>query len=205
MRARSFIESITWLPAKLAAGDDCPSFGALLVTGHTFEEGQLVLAVRKPDTDVWQNVVFAREGGIKAEGYGEVAAGMTIALCNSAATPANGENWGIKSGEFTLRRYREGFRVVGPAIGSAGAQRAIVRPYEVKTLWGVFTGTLSPGGSAGFDVYFRDGGSWTSSGTNITVHDRLLITGQSVASGKWGVAFDYGDHWWAQEAQCPTA
>lgn len=203
MNRRTFLDSIAWRPVKLSGGEDCPSFGVLKCTGHTEENGALILAAAKLDTNVWGNVLIAGETGIAAGSYGLATDQMTIALCDSGATPANGESWGIKSGQWKLYQHRPGFRIASAAIGTGAGQRAIVRPFEVTTLWGVFSSTLTFGGSATFTVYFRDGAAWTSSAEDITVYDRLLISGQSIASGKWGVAFFYGDRWWAQEAQCP--
>jgi len=204
LKPRSFLESIAWRPALLSGGEDCPSFGALKVTGHTIDNGLLLLSVAKLDTNVWPNVVIAGEGGIKAGRTGAVTDQLTIALLDSASSPASGDTYGIKSGQWPLFQHREGFRVVSSVIGTGSAKRGIVRPYEVKELWGVMDATLSPGSSAAMSVHFRDGGAWTDSGTNVTVGDRLLITGQSIAAGKWVVAYHYGDGWWAQAAECPT-
>lgn len=75
--------------------------------------------------------------------------------------------------------------------------------HDMPQLWGTLDGALAQGGSATMSIFWREAGSWTDSGTNITVYDRLLKSGMAdIDSGNWVQADWHGDRYWATSAEC---
>lgn len=198
------LDDLRWWPVRNATSEAIPAYAVMKITSEEVHQGRTRFIVGKPDT------TFLRKGYL-INGPSPIAAGKTgsatretaYALCSSSASPTREESWGPKSGEWKLFQYRPGFYMLGNYQGDGAKQRAIVEMHEVTQLWGTLDGSLSQGSSATMSVFFRDGGSWTDSTMNVTVYDRLMKTGQSIASGKWVVATWYGDRWWVQEAECP--
>ncbi len=192
----------TWVTFKNTASETIPAYGVMRITGTDERAGRTVYNVAKPNTTFQRLYLVNGPVDVPASGYGDGTFDITYALCSSAASPLLAESWGAKHDEWKLFQYRPGFFMLGNYQGTGDAQRAIVRPYEVQRIRGTLDATLSQGSSASFNVYFRDGNTWTDSTMNVTVYDDLLATSASLSSTTVGWADWYGDRWWLIEARC---
>lgn len=115
-----------WVPVTNVAAVTIPSFGVAIVTGQD-EFGNL--EIDEPDTDNDTGVVVLGAGAVTADGFGEGTfdARCIVAYEEADGTPAAGEEWGVKAGNYKLREGYSGFRILG------GAANGLVNAVRVSS------------------------------------------------------------------------
>lgn len=185
------------------SGETIPAGGIMRKTGVVVgEEGGLVHQMDKPATTLASPYWYVNLGeDIEDEGYGLCADFLDeIGQAYYLSGPINdGDWWGPKPGQWNLERYYLGFEIQGNEDNGL----VYIRQRIANEIWGTLDGTLSQGSTATLSVHIFNGSTWVDTGFNATVRDRLLLSGDSVASGKWAVAYWYSGVWLAQEAECP--
>jgi hypothetical protein len=106
-------DRLRWLTARNVYAGEIPAFGLVKVSDV---DADGTLQVTRPDAD-GQDVYVNGPSKMAQSGYGAVTRDWPCyALYTSAdGTPANGESWGVKSGDFTLRKGNAGFTIAGGA------------------------------------------------------------------------------------------
>jgi hypothetical protein len=104
------------------------------VTGAaTVAAGVVLVTVAKPTTATARSHLVNGPVLVAAGGYGAGTFEPTMALYNSGSgTPAVGEIWGPKSGQWSLEKNQPGYAILGGAITS-GTPRVLVREYTTIT------------------------------------------------------------------------
>jgi hypothetical protein len=208
---RTPLREPTWWPVRNTASEAVPPYGVMrIISEETTSSGRFRYTVGKP------NATFQRKGylingpfTIAAEGSGAGTFGAAYALCDDSDIPIREDWWGPKDDSWALWYARPGFYICGNAItdgeGESEIQRAMAEAFEITELWGTLDGALAQGSSATMSIYYLDGGAWTDSSLNVTVHDRLLRSGAAdIQSGKWVKAEWYCDRWLVPAAECNT-
>jgi hypothetical protein len=122
-------------------------------------------------------------------------------LYNSGSgTPAVGEEWGMKSGQWDLVKNRPGFYIIGNPDTTNHHVLAIQTP--VRGLIGKLTGTVGAGASGTLNIWFGAGGSEavSSEGWTLAVTNR---TGLSLTAAKWCSAVWRNGNWYVEPWECP--
>src|SRR3990167_1793536 len=199
--------AISWLdigtPPKplILFGNDCgetlPAYGIARVTSRVAASGSnpAYHVVAKVDaTYRWQYFV---NGPVDITnqlfGWGSFLTGDDDeVLYDTGATPAVGQRWGPKSGEFKLFQHRPGFHITGGTAGSGatarvGAQQ--IPPGEVRLKNDDGGGALAANASRTFGLYGGPAGT-TDTGLEVT---HTNGSNRSWATDKYGWAtFDAG-------------
>ena len=199
-------------------GDDAiPPFAVVKPTGSQLSKDLLALQVEQPDETFVQKYYINGPTLIGSDtGYGSAAADgewpIWAQYNSSTATPAYGQVWGPKPGEWTLEPNRPGFVIVGQpqTIGSGeGALNLVaVRPCDVTELWVKLSAALPQGGKlANQSIYTgkpagESGGGETDSGLVLPLlYDRLIDpdteSGWELPSGAWVLASWIDGYWYA--------
>lgn len=183
------------VPFINASGQTIPAYGLVRLTTPTTVDGEQWINVTTVDaTYRWRYLVNGPDdvdGASGARGWGTWVFDTDKILYDTNSTPAEGERWGPKSGEFKLFQHRPGFIVDGRKDSTAGYLWGMqVIPGEVRVQNDDGGGSLAAGsGGRTFGIY---GGS---AGTTDTGLEVTLTNGSSVAwaAGKYGFAtFDAG-------------
>ncbi len=166
-----------WIPLVNVSGDAIPSYGVVIATGMD-EDGNL--EVDTPSADNETGAIILDAGAMQEDGYGQgsLANRTIVAYDERDGTPAAGEEWGVKSGEYRLREGYYGFRILGGASGglvnavrvaAAGGVSSWKEPVRVAT---TSAGTLSSS--------FENGD--TVDGVTLVTGDRILVKNQASGS-----------------------
>ncbi len=184
---RSSGSPINWLRGYNAAGETIPAYSVVAIrAGSTIDNGYRA-HLEKPST------TFCRDYGItvsqdlsagKRGGY-SVEAGL---VKYDTGTPATGETWGPKPGQFTVSKNYPGFRCLG-VIDSTNKIMLAVRE-EPPFYLAKADAAISKGSSGTASLYVGASGSETDSTINIT---NCRAKWGAIATGKWcGVSFVNG-------------
>lgn len=159
------------------SGETIPPHAVMAVTGVEVAEGALVHVVTKPSTTFYRSLLINNITRIKAGKYGDGTPGTALAIYDSG-TPANGETWGPKPGQWSLSKNYPGFIILG--VVDASNKVALVRPEEINMLHGKADADIAKGASGTVSIWIGAGGSEADSTINITCYAR----GAAVSSGK---------------------
>jgi hypothetical protein len=203
-----------------------PPFAVVKPTGTQWSNNLVALQVAQPDENFVQKYYINGPTTLGSDtGYGAAISDGEWPLWaqynSSAGTPAYGQVWGPKAGEWTLEPNRPGFMIVGQpqSIGSGDAALNLVavRPYEVTEIWVKLNAALSQGGKlANQPIYTgkpagESGGGETDSGLVLPLlYDRLIDadseSGWELPSGAWVLAAWIDGYWYAVESsKCAIA
>jgi hypothetical protein len=162
------------------AEEEIPAFAVMRVTGIETTGGRATATVAKPSSTFQR--LYLVNGAVKVAsgkfGEGSWLSEANYVLYNaSSGTPAYGESWGPKNGQWSLEEYRYGFTILGGNTGSDDSSHAKGA-----------TGTIS--------IY---DGNEVDTTDNMTGVDNLFAT---VASGKWVDVEWRGGRWYLTSAEC---
>lgn len=205
MKPGSYFGDVRWLPVKNQHAEDVPSFGAMEITGAQIENGQVIYLVTRPTADSLTNVLINGETKIAGSGgYGNGTTEPLIALCDSGATPAEGERWGTKRDSWKLHQHFIGFTIQGGNQGSGTSLRAFTR--EQMTVQIVFIElltSLNPGGSATAKIlWIIAGAPAASTMDNITVFDPAGIFTNDAGDRGYAYYDHQAQRWHVLNLQC---
>jgi hypothetical protein len=179
-----------WVRFLNGAGEAIPPFAVMRITNWTISNGERIYNIAKPDaTFRWRYLVngpIAVGSDATHEGWGTFLSEGGLVYFGSG-TPAEGEHWGVTSGQWYLTQHRPGFKVSGAGTYTFNSKTMLdavqLPPGEVR-VYNDSGGAVAAGGSATLSVY---GGA---SGTTDTSLDVTLTNSSSVswATTKYGFA-----------------
>lgn len=184
-------------------GETIPAYGVMSVIGTVEKDGLKYLDVDKPSTTFRRiyavngatDVAYQQTGGCYLSG--------TRKVLYDAGTPAAGEGWGPKAGQFSLTaNYPRVANVMGIDDSTSKILRADIGPIDI--LIGKLAGALAQGSTATFNVWGGASGSETViTSVTVTVRDKFMATGAAdLASGLWGLAQFVNNTWILSQVQC---
>ncbi len=176
-----------WIGCKNNAAETIPAWScAAIGTGSTID-GVYHPHASKPSTTFTRS--YALTGGRDATTVDKVGVTFEAGLCKyDTGTPAVGETWGPKPGQWTLSRYYSGFRCVG--ILDSTNKIALWEREEPPFYLCKADSSISKGSTGTASLYVGDSGSETDSTVNITSCKALW---GAIATSKWcGVSFVNG-------------
>ena len=199
-------------PVSIVPSAALPAFGIARVTGATaVEAGVVYRSVAQTDLATTWTPTYLVNGPcpVDANGYGAAdqciyGAEMFVSYRAAAGTPAAGEIWGPKSGQWTLEKYYPGFRVVGAVLSTEDVPRALFVPVGIRSLLGVTDGAIAAVSgttptSGTVSVYYYSGsGAMTDTTYNVTAYNMA----GAVATSKNVQLKLIGERWWVDVEDC---
>lgn len=132
------------------AGAEIPARAVMRVSAVTMTRGRPVYTVVKPDTTF--SHLYLVNGGAKSAsgggGWGTWLLNAGEVLYDSTYTPAIGEEWGPKSGQWSLVRHRPGFLIRGATAGSGSTATVQAQQRMVTLLIGKPVADMTKGTAA---------------------------------------------------------
>lgn len=180
-------------------GEECPAYGIIKLNGVTGTNNE-VLDGSKPDTTFTRLYAVNGSKAVAASSYGICyIEGLQKVLYDSTGTPANGESWGVKPGEWAAYKWYPGWTCYGIQDGNEHLATCYIDP--INTLLGKADGTIAKGASATISLY--TGNTTPADMTiNLTAYDYLLTTGNTVAANKKVIVQWIGGTWWVTAGEC---
>lgn len=179
------------------SGEEIPAYAVMRITGAERRAGRPVITVGKPSTTFRRLYLV---NGSKKVGAASTAYGVGTYLDEGgevlydSGTPAMGESWGPKNGQWSLAKWRYGFTITG-AVDSTGL-KVVATQTEVNEVYGQTNGALNKGSTGTVDLY--DGNNSAITSTSITATNRFA----NVATSKKVICTWIGGTWLASSAEC---
>lgn len=171
------------IPFMNVSGETIPAFAALAITGVSYESGIAYLLCDKPGTTLVRayavNNMFDVPAGLRGTCF---RTGDVRVLCDEG-TPAAGEGWGPRPGQWSLAQGYPGFTMQGVVDGEHGIAKALAEPIGgllIKTTAPVASGAST----SNYRVYTGTQGSEADAGFT-SVPAALNRSGQSLAADEW--------------------
>lgn len=180
------------------SGEVIPAYGVMRVTGAEVKAGLRILTVAKPSA-TFQRLYLVN--GPTRVGSGGDARGVGTWLeedgyvLYESGTPAYGESWGPKAGQWSLAKWRYGFTVVGGLAGTGAGIRVVAKQEPVNTILGKADSAISADSSGTVSIY---DGNRSDTTDNLTAY---TFTGITDTSAFLFVGW-IGGTWYASPAEC---
>lgn len=163
-------DKFRWDGIKNDSGETCPAFGILVITGTEMRGNEFkrpVLIGNKPSTTFYREFVVNGPTPIPAGGYGRCTRGPgACSVKYDTGTPANGEGWGPKPGQWTASKGFPGISCEG--IKSASRYLMLGTLSPITTLLCKATAQNSAGSLAtdtsDYKIYAGTAGSESDAG-----------------------------------------
>ncbi len=194
-----------WVLVKNASGYTAPANSVVGVTGVARDAGghtqkRNLLTFERPSTTLRRNYFITGYADI-ANGSVGVAFGFDgpMEATYDTGTPANGEGWGPKPGQFTLSKGFPGFLVDGL---NADNSLAVVRIEPITELFGRTTATVAANSiSSDYKIYTGAAGGEADSGFSPPA--AYFVTSVAIPSGKKIHLWWTNNSWYAEPLECP--
>lgn len=172
-RQTRFLDGARRCSIRNTSGEDCPPFGLLVVTGSEQRgdsdgKKRTILVGTKPSTTFYREYVVNGPQKLRAGKTGKCFVGgiIWIAFDDADGTPANGEGWGPKPGQWTASKGFPGITCEGIKdaarylmLGTAGEIRtllckatAYLADGAVSSNYQIWSGTIASGANSGFST-----------------------------------------------------
>lgn len=200
MQEQSFLsvfDRVPWRIFQNKSGETVPPFGVMKKTNAVTRNGEICYEIGKPDTDFQSQYLVNGHIQIENDGYGLCTwleeAGLV--LCDTI-NAADGEEWGVKSGQWSLTQHRSGFWIAGSGFLIGSTYHARAKQYYVTECFGkyVTASTVAKGAISAFAVWAGASGSEAATEMRIQARAKYAaVTGQKGASaaklnGNWYAA-----------------
>ena len=181
-----------WVRVKNGSGLVIPPFSLVYVSATTVSDGTIVHTVNRPlaaSADFYRFFLvtgpFAIGQQSNHEGIASNLDSPGLMSYDSSGTPAAGQVWGPKHGQFTASSNYFGFQTMGGNTTFNGINVTVARQIGVHTVLGkIDDSSVSKGGTCTVSVHAGAGGSETNTGMNITgVYNRAIA--MTNTSNKW--------------------
>ena len=171
------------------SGEECPAYAVMEVTAgvrggaNAYTEERLTIT--KPTSTFNRLYLVNGPQAVAADKEGEGtwlmddAAGRPV-LYETGNTPAWGESWGAKSGQWTLAKGRPGFLVTGANNTTATLPYTSAVQYMVNYLKGKADAGITKGSSGTISIWMGAAGSEADTSINVTAY----AWGTAITSGK---------------------
>lgn len=204
MRQHEYLKQMRWEGIKNTSGETCPPFGLLAITGSeqrgtTYK--RTVLLGAKPSTTFYRNYAVNGPTAIPDGRYGRctrMSGGLWMLY--DTGTPANGEGWGPKPGQWDAAKGFPGITVEG--VKSAERTLLVGTLHEIREVFGkpqsdiaAATSTTQPSTGTVIVQYF-DGTEYQATTFELTGTNILPYKIKAGRLYKWVAV---GDQWCAVE------
>lgn len=192
------------VPYKCAA--QVPAWGVMRVTGVTLDEdNQPRVDTAQPNTTFQRRylVNLAQDGEDGSDGY-YYGGGVWLSHAGFVlydivdGSPVYGETWGPASGQWTVKKNRWGFDIVGGVGGTGTESRVQAMQHTVNHVLGKTNAAHNKGASGTLNLYAGTLGSETTISMSVTAWNRYVNLG----SGKWAEADWVGGGWSITAGEC---
>lgn len=186
-----------WVKVKDGGGVAIPPFAVLRIASVARDTttGEIIYTVGQPNTTFYRLYLVNGPMEIAASGYGWATfLGNGGLVLYDTGTPALGEVWGPKSGQWGLTKWRYGFEILGQHSSTDLLAHAIQSP--VNSVYGQTNGAINKGSSGTVDLY--DGNNAAITSTSVTATNRFA----NVATTKKVLCEIIGGTWLLSAAEC---
>lgn len=193
---RAYVPQTLWVPFRNDATETAPAYGVLRITGMATVDDSTVYTVGKPNTTFLRLYLVNGSEEVEANGYGfATLLGFPARVLYESGTPAYGESWGPANGQWSLKKWRYGFTVMGGNDTTALTTYAVQRP--IDHVWGQTDGAINKGSTGTVEVY--DGNDAQITSTNLTsVKNKFAnVSDNKKVSVEW-----LGGSWYLKAAEC---
>jgi hypothetical protein len=171
------------IPFANASGETIPAFAVMAITGLVYENGIAFLACSKPGTTFYREYAVNNMFDVPAGRRGTCFRSGDLRVLYDTGTPAAGEGWGPKPGQWSLAQGFAGFTIGGVVHADKRIAKAFFQP--ITHVLATTTAAVGAGAATqNYQVYAGTFGSETSAGYSVVPSARNR-TGQSLASGEW--------------------
>lgn len=157
------LESFVWVPWKNTSSETCPAFGCFRVTDNT---GYIIQGT-KPDSTLGKVYGFNSQTATPPGKTGMACFGPIAIAKYDTGTPANGEGWGPKSGQWTLSKNYPKAATVNGIINTTDKTMS-VQVSEISKLLGKADADIAKGASGTVSIWIGASGSESDSTYNVT-------------------------------------
>jgi hypothetical protein len=163
------------------SGETAPAFCLLRKIGAYELYGEAIYKCGKPNATFQRVYLINGPCDVPAGGFGNCYQWTpAYALFDAGTTPAAGESWGAKPGDWKLWPHRPGF-LIEAAAGDCPDGRVLVQQEIVREFLGKTDGAHSVDASGTISLYMGVQGSETDSTYDITAWNKYA----DIGSGKW--------------------
>lgn len=181
------------------SGEIIPACAVMRVTGIEVVATRATATVAKPSS-TFQRLYLVNGGwSVAINGYGEgtwLSEANYVLYNTSSGTPAYGESWGPKNGQWTLEKYRYGFTILGGNTGSGSTAKTGAIQHQVNGFIGKTDASHALDATGTISIY---DGNEVDTSDNMTGVDNLF---GAVASGKFVDVSWRGGRWFLTSARC---
>lgn len=200
---RSAFKQNPWKLFRNTTAETIPPFSVMRITGAentTQPEHAIRFTVAQPNSTFCTDYLINGPYSVAA---GEDGIGTTLAQAGYVAydtgTPAYGEEWGAKTGQWTLNKNRPGFIIEGGNKTSAGVTATVARQHVVTDLICKADSSIAKGATGTCSVYM--GASGAEAVTEYDITGSAL--GAAITLAKWSVLFLRNGVWYVGPWECP--
>ena len=181
------------------SNETVPPYSVMKVTGGV--DGPL-LTINKPDATFNRLYLVNGKSPVPASKQGKgtwLSESAYVAYNDSAGTPAYGEVWGPKSGQWTLEKHRAGFTIQGNATTIDSVDVVLAVQEHVNLLIGKADADIAKGASGVVSVWMGEAGSEADTDWSLTAYNRS----EDVANGDWVSVTCVHGQWYLAPLECP--
>jgi hypothetical protein len=181
------------VPFHNASGEVVPAHAVMRVTSIANE----IHEIEKPNTTFKSRYLVNGPDAVAIDGYGiGTWLEKSDKVLYDTGTPAIDEEWGAKSGQWSLSENRPGFLITGDVDTTALTVRA--KQHLVTDLIGQAGSGISKGSSGDVDIWM--GASGAEAVTEYVIECSAL--GAAITADKWVVVFFRNGVWYVGPWEC---
>jgi hypothetical protein len=184
------------------SGEEIPKYAVMRVTGVTIESGVEVHTVEKPNSTFKTRYIINSSAAIP---IGEDGTGTwlcdsgPVLYNNSAGTPAVDEEWGAKTGQWSLEKNRPGFVITGGNENDGSLYWTRAKQHIVTSLKGKAGSGISKGATGSVTIWMGASGAEASTEYSIT----CSALGAEITAAKFVVVWFESGVWYVAPWECP--
>lgn len=199
--ARSPFMQNPWKPFRNTSGEVVPPYAVMRITGAEDHNHSLRYLIHKPNSDFHTHYLVNGPASVPVDKDGfctTLSQAGFVAYNSSAGTPAAHEEWGAKSGQWTLEKNRPGFIIDGGEKTTAGVTAVGATQRIVTDLIGKADSSISNGSTGTVSIWMGASGSEAATEYDLTCRARF----GAVTGSKWAaIAFRNGV-WYVGKMEC---
>jgi hypothetical protein len=151
---------------KNSTGETIPAFGVMAVTDASRAIQEPYLKVAKPSTTFRRTYVVNGDLAIADGSFGYCHERGTVQVLYDSGTPALGEGWGPKPGQWTLSKFYPATATVA-GITDSSARVMLAEWKQITEFWGKVNGNITHGGTGNISLWAGVFGSESDTGIDI--------------------------------------
>ena len=176
--------------------EEMPQYGIGKVTSITTLNGEKLATVEKPDTTFSRQYLVNAGDDLAYQRAGIAKNRPIVNVLYDTGTPAAGEAWGPKPGQWTASKGFPGLTILG--VVDSTNKIALARIESIDHLIGKPGSTIAKGSSGSFTVWLKSTGSWAASSYTITAE----ALGAACTSAKYAKLEWIAGYWVAGPLEC---